>query len=74
MRWFKDYKPHGFDVQDIRIGALLQRTESCKKRLEMLIKGEITEIPELDEPVLEETYTNNTWARTVTPNVLSHVC
>ena len=73
-RWFKDYKPHGFDVQDLRIGALLQRTESCKNRLEMFINGEITEIPELDEPVLEENYTTNTWARTVTPNVLSHVC
>ena len=73
-RWFKDYKPHGFDVQDLRIGALLQRTESCKNRLEMLINGEIEEIPELDEPVLEERYTTNTWARTVTPNVLSHVC
>jgi hypothetical protein len=72
-RWFKDYKPHGFDVQDLRIGALLQRTESCKERLELLVCGEIKEIPELDEPVLEEPYTINHWARTVTPNVLSHI-
>ena len=56
------------------MGALLQRIESCKTRLEMLACGEITEIPELDEPVLEENYTTNTWARTVTPNVLSHLC
>ena len=73
-RWYKDNKPHGFDVQDIRIGALLQRTESCMKRLEMLVAGEISEIPELDEPVLEEPYTNNNWARTVSPNVISHGC
>ena len=73
-RWFKDYKPHGFDIQDIRIGGLLQRTESCMERLEMLACGEITEIPELDEPALaEEGYVHNIWSRIVTPNVLSHI-
>ncbi len=73
-RWFKDYKPHGFDIQDIRMGALLQRTESCMKRLEMLISGEIVEIPELDEPVLDEPVWHTSWGRVVTPNVLSHIC
>ena len=72
-RWFKDYKPHGFDIQDVRIGGLLQRIESCKTRLELLHCGEITEIPELDEPVLEEKVGAYTWGKVVSPNVVSHV-
>ena len=63
----------GISIEEAKT-ELLQRVESCKNRLELLVCGEITEIPELDEPVLEERYTTNTWARTVTPNVLSHVC
>ena len=70
-RWFKENKPHGFDVQDIRLGGLLQRTLSCRKRLTQLIDGEISEIPELDEPVLKEINGPDNWERIVTANSIS---
>ena len=69
--WFTEDKPHGFDVQDTRIGGLLQRISSCKKRLEMLVEGIITDIPELDEKVLSME-TGILWSRMYTPNVVTH--
>lgn len=51
--WHKENKPHGFDVQDIRIGGLVQRLKSCKKRLENYLEGTLKEIPELDEELLD---------------------
>jgi len=71
VQWFKENKPHGFDVQDIRLGALMQRTKSCKQRLVQFTEGTITEIPELDEPVLDHDNGTNGWARMVTPNIVS---
>lgn len=58
--WMTDSKPHGFDVQDIRIGGLLQRLKSCKERLVNYLDGKINVIEELEEslypvfPVKEE--------------------
>lgn len=51
--WYKENKPHGFDVQDLRLGGLLQRLKSCKKRLEDYLAGTIKEIPELEEELLD---------------------
>ncbi|MBE6547228.1 MAG: beta-N-acetylhexosaminidase [Ruminococcaceae bacterium] len=51
-QWFKDNKPHGFDVQDHRIGALLRRTNSCRKRILDYVNGKIDRIEELDEKLL----------------------
>lgn len=70
--WMSENKPHGFDMQDIRIGGALQRLESCKERIISYCKGELDSIPELEEQRLEGN-THTTWARTVTPNVISHV-
>lgn len=70
-RWFKENKPHGFDVQDIRLGGLLQRVLSCKKRLTQLICDEISEIPELEEPVLEGVNGPDYWARIITANSIA---
>lgn len=52
-QWFRENKPFGFEVQDARIGGLIQRTKSCKRRLEAYAAGKITRIPELDEDVLD---------------------
>lgn len=52
-QWFLENKPHGFDVQDIRLGGLLQRVRSCKERLQALCDGEIDRIEELEEIQLE---------------------
>lgn len=52
-QWFLENKPHGFDVQDIRLGGLLQRVRSCRERLQALYDGEIDRIEELEESQLE---------------------
>ena len=50
--WFRENKPHGFDVHDLRLGGLKQRLISCRKRLTAYLNGEIAEIPELKEKLL----------------------
>ena len=80
-QWFSDNKPHGFDVQDLRIGALLYRLQHCARRLEAYAKGEVADIPELAEEVLlpegaipGRSITYNVWSRISTCNVVSHNC
>ena len=51
-QWYTENKPFGFDVQELRIGGVITRVESCKKRLLAYCKGEIDEIPELAEAIL----------------------
>jgi len=78
--WYKENKPQGFDVQDIRLGGLRKRLESCAMRLNDFAKGKIDCIPELEEPILDY-YGNgedfkkdppafNYWADNVTCNSL----
>ena len=71
-RWFKDNKPHGFDIQDIRLGGAMQRVLSCKERLEDYINGTVDRIPELEEPVLEQINGLNLWPRIVSANTIGH--
>lgn len=71
--WFTENKPFGFDVQDIRIGALLQRLESCRARLLDYCQGRVVNIPELEEEVIAEAASATGWSRMVTANVLSHI-
>ena len=51
--WYIENKPHGFDVQEIRLGGLLMRLESCKERLIQFIRGDIVIIAELEEDILD---------------------
>ena len=51
--WFIENKPHGFDVQDLRLGGLMQRLKSGRLRLLDYVNGEVDCIPELDEKVLD---------------------
>ena len=51
-QWFYENKPCGFDVQDIRLGATLQRTASCRRRILDYVNGKIDSIPELEEELL----------------------
>ncbi|MBQ8322273.1 MAG: beta-N-acetylhexosaminidase [Clostridia bacterium] len=63
-QWMKENKPYGFEVQDYRLGGLLRRISSCKKRLASYVNGEVDSIPELCEDILkfraegESTYFN----------------
>jgi len=79
-QWLTLNKPHGFDVQDIRLGGLIQRVKHCLWRLEEYAAGNITKIDELEEPVLNylgapDSPVNgpvcfNSWARAATANII----
>lgn len=80
-QWYHDNKPHGFDVQDIRLGGLMCRVRSCRERLQDLRDGRITVIGELEEKQLDilgggEEFGKKHmdywqgWGRIVTANVL----
>lgn len=56
--WMTDKKPQGFDVQDIRLGGLLQRIIHCQKRLDGYLRGLIADLPELEEMPPEDTMDN----------------
>ena len=79
IQWFTENKPHGFDVQDIRLGGLIRRVQSCLDRLEELYHGNIRLIEELEEEQLDirgqegsrgEPLCFNSWGMTATANVL----
>lgn len=53
LQWFKENKPFGFDVQDLRIGGLIQRINSAIARLSDYIEKKIDVIEELEEPLLD---------------------
>lgn len=48
-QWMAENKPHGFDVQDIRLGGLMQRIRSCRARLRDYCLGTLDRIEELEE-------------------------
>lgn len=80
FQWFTDNKPHGFDVQDIRLGGLMQRVKSCAQRLKDYIDGKIDKIDELEEKLIDiengtENFTHkvpviNDWKNSATVNIL----
>ena len=51
--WFKECKPNGFEIFDIKIGGLKQRLIHCKRRLIEYLDGKIDSIPELEEKLLD---------------------
>ena len=51
-QWFYENHPCGFDVQDVRLGAVIRRTASCRRRLLDYVNGKIDSIPELEEELL----------------------
>lgn len=76
-QWFYENKPCGFDVQDVRIGAIIRRTSACRRRLIDYVNGRIDSIPELEEELLpwgkdkEPVYLNRA-REYLSTNVLSH--
>jgi hypothetical protein len=51
--WFTENKPHGFEVQEQRIGGLRFRLLCAKNRLQEYVDGKAKTIPELEEPRLD---------------------
>jgi hypothetical protein len=50
-QWFKENKAFGWEVQDARLGGLVQRLKTCTERLTAYINGEIDSIPELEQAI-----------------------
>lgn len=51
-QWYIDNKPSGMEVIDGRMGALMQRLDSCKRRLLAYANSEIAKIEELEAQIL----------------------
>ncbi len=51
-QWMKENHPSGFDVQDIRLGAIIRRTDSCRRRIAGYLDGKLDGIPELEVELL----------------------
>lgn len=69
--WLKEKKPHGFDIQDFRLGGVKKRLESCRERLEGYVAGKIDCIEELEEDIIDINvqFRMNTYMRCASPNV-----
>jgi len=70
-QWYSENKPHGFDVQDLRLGGLLQRMRTCRDRLVAYRNGAASSIPELEEaivPFAEKHMVYNSWQKTASVN------
>lgn len=77
QQWFRERKPFGFEVQDIRLGGLLWRVKSCRERLQALYDGKIDRIEELEEKQLNDLKCGdagsvcfNSWKLNVTVNTI----
>lgn len=72
--WELENKPFGWEIQDIRLGGLTCRIETCKARLIAYIKGKIDTIAELDETLLqprkEEGFARNIYQQMVSASLL----
>ncbi len=79
--WFAVNKPHGFEVQEIRLTGLMGRVRGCMERLQDLADGKIDVVEELEETQLDITGNGheflkqplnfNSWQFSVTTNVMS---
>lgn len=74
-QWYAENRPNGFEIQEIRLGGLLYRVDSCKRRLDAYLCGRIEHIPELEEELLRHEIpqgANKTYGMMVSPNRLTH--
>ena len=76
-QWYTSNKPFGFEVQDIRIGGLIQRMHDVRERLDEYVNGKTDVIEELEQERLPFAYFEegdisklnyNSWAVTATPS------
>ena len=77
-QWHKENKPHGFDIQDIRLLGVAGRIETLRKRLLDYVNGKLNVIEELEEDILPYGKTPgfpvrcNEFKNYISPNVVSH--
>ncbi|MBQ2987903.1 MAG: beta-N-acetylhexosaminidase [Clostridia bacterium] len=70
-QWYAVNKTFGFEVHDARLGGLKCRLESCMERLTDYAEDRISDIAELDEPLLpyKDTYVTS-WAEMISANIV----
>lgn len=78
-QWYTDNKPSGFEVHDGRLGALILRLASCKKRLIAYADGRLDKIEELEADILRfgskeqgEPISYSCYGRIATSNQFTH--
>ncbi|MBQ8685997.1 MAG: hypothetical protein IJ514_07485, partial [Clostridia bacterium] len=54
-QWHAESKPHGFEVQDYRMGGLRQRIVHLRERLTEYLDGKLARLEELEDEVLNVT-------------------
>jgi hypothetical protein len=50
--WLNEFKPFGWEIQQIRLGGLVARVRDCKERLIEYLEGKADNIPELEADIL----------------------
>lgn len=81
MQWYRESKPFGFEVLDLRIGGLKERVKAAAMRIEDYLDGRVDRLEELEEErlVLDSTVNPghrtrpvycNDWRNMVTVSVL----
>ncbi len=74
-QWYTENKQTGFDVQDIRLGGLIQRVDSCRRHLLDFAAGKLDAIHELEVELIDGAVpsgSTQTYGKIVTPNRLTH--
>ena len=59
-QWYAENKTYGFDCQELRVGGVAVRVDSCKRRLLDYCAGKIEKIEELEEQIIDLTGTSFT--------------
>jgi hypothetical protein len=57
-QWYAENKTYGFDAQELRVGGVITRVDSCKRRLLDYCAGRIDKIEELEEELIPIDPTN----------------
>lgn len=52
--WYRENKGTGLEIQQIRLGGLIQRLLSCNQKLQEYVSGKIDIIDELEQEILDE--------------------
>ena len=52
-QWDRENRPYGFDVQDLRIGALERRVNTAIEKIGAFLEGKAERVPELEEKLLD---------------------
>ncbi len=50
--WYADFKPYGWEINEVRFGGLISRLYDCSERIKLYLSGKTDDIPELNETII----------------------